>query len=265
MTVLLSVVIAVSVGTGVAGAAYSLRALTRPGAALAGLFAASLVGLGGWAWILPGVVFFALSSALSYLPRSATEGASPSPRRTAGQVLANGGCAWTLLVVAVVVHPSCPTPTVMYSGFVGALSAAAADTWGTEVGARYGGRPLSLRTFSLVTPGTSGAVSLLGTVAAGIGALTVAASALVVTDSSFSGWRMGLCTVAGCGGMLSDGVLGATVEATYDETEEATETIACSQERKLIRGWETVDNNVVNAFATASGAALAIGLVWFVV
>ncbi|MFB6099009.1 MAG: DUF92 domain-containing protein, partial [Salinibacter sp.] len=86
-------------GVGFGGGAYWTHALDARGAVTGGLFAAALVGLGGWAWIVPGIVFFGLSSALTGLNDPEEE---PSVRRTQRQVLANGGVAWTALAVVAV-------------------------------------------------------------------------------------------------------------------------------------------------------------------
>ncbi|PSQ74098.1 MAG: DUF92 domain-containing protein, partial [Bacteroidetes bacterium QH_7_64_110] len=57
--------VALVAGAAFGGLAYATNALDERGAATGGLFAASLVGLGGWPWIMPGIVFFGLSSALT--------------------------------------------------------------------------------------------------------------------------------------------------------------------------------------------------------
>ena len=57
--------VALVAGAAFGGLAYAANALDERGAAAGGLFAASLVGLGGWPWIMSGIVFFGLSSALT--------------------------------------------------------------------------------------------------------------------------------------------------------------------------------------------------------
>ena len=61
-----------------------------------------------------------------------------------------------------------------YLLFLAALAAANADTWGTEIGSALRGQPYDLRTETTRTArGTSGAVSLGGTVAALAGAALI--------------------------------------------------------------------------------------------
>jgi len=247
-------------GGGTALVAHRTAALTKRGALGAGLFAASLVGLGGWAWLVPGFLFFGLSSALSYLPEPGSSSGGRPPRRTFRQVLANGGGGWALLAASVVIPGSDGASFLLYGGFVGGLAAAAADTWATELGARYGSRPWSLRTFRLVRHGRSGAISGLGTLAGAAGASVVAGSAVMTPGSGLSIWHGGLCAVAGLGGMLVDSIAGATVQAHYEtgRTNEVVERRV--RGARLARGISLVDNDVVNVICTIVGAALAVVL-----
>ncbi|MFO8098437.1 MAG: DUF92 domain-containing protein [Salinibacter sp.] len=244
------------VGGGVGGAAAYWGLLTRRGSGAAGLFAAALVGLGGVNWAVPGIVFFGLSSALSFLP-SLEQRVRP-PRRTIRQVLANGGVAWTLLVVGTLVAPHAEAaPTLCYAGFVGALAAAAADTWATELGVRGGRRPLSLRTFRFVAPGTSGAISLRGTLAGAVGAGTVVGSAGAVAGlgAPEAGWML----AGGLAGMVADSLLGATVQAHGKSEDGGGWNELTAPAAEPARGVSFVDNDVVNLIGTVAGAVVAIG------
>ncbi|MFP4227972.1 MAG: DUF92 domain-containing protein [Salinivenus sp.] len=238
-----------------AGATYG-QLLTPRGSAAAGLFAAALVGLGGVDWVVPGVVFFGLSSALSFLP-SAEHPPRP-PRRTVRQVLANGGVAWILLSVGRLVPPAADEMRgLCYVGFVGALAAAAADTWATELGMRGGERPRSLRTLRPVAPGTSGAVSLSGTLAGALGAGTVVGSAGAVAGFGAAG--AGAMLAGGVAGMIADSLLGATVQAHERAGAEGRWRELSAPAAAPARGWAFVDNDVVNLVGTLVGAAGAMG------
>jgi len=237
------------------------RALTPRGALGAGLFAASLVALGGWAWVVPGLVFFGLSSALSYLPVPSRTQENGSPRRTLRQVLANGGVAWGCLGAAALLPPDGPVSFWGYVGFVGALSAAAADTWATELGERFGGRPWSIRTLRPVPPGQSGAVSGLGTLAGGVGAGVVAGSAVLVAGEAVSIEAGGYWALAGMGGMLADTLAGATIQAHYEVPGSDDLVEGPRDDARWVRGWRQIGNDGVNVICTATGALLALLLV----
>lgn len=255
------------VGIGVCGVAYWSQALTAPGAVGAGLFAASLVGLGGWAWAVPGFAFFVLSSTLSRLP----EASAPAPEaileddaeRSLRQVLANGAVAWGLLGVAIVLPPGSEgVRALCYAGFLGALAAAAADTWATELGIRFGAAPRSLRTLRPVPPGTSGAVSVTGTGAAILGAASVAGAAVLVTGPVGMQALQEVGGVIGAGliGMVMDSIVGATAEAHYWDPETERYAERPVHNASPTRGWAGIDNEIVNVLGTLTGAAAAIAI-----
>ena len=270
-----------SVGIGAAFAWLSWRThtLTRSGALAGGLLAASLIGLGGWAWAVPGFAFFLLSSAISRLapssnpdrPAGSADGPNdPQPGRTLGQVLANGGVGWACLLAAFAVpaESGAPASFVLYAAFLGAFAAAASDTWATELGTVARTPPVSLRSFTRVPPGTSGAVSVRGTVAGGVGALVVAG--LGGWTAAQAGAPVGielqtfipLVAVAGVAGMLADSLAGATVQVRYRHPADGT-LVECppTPTSPPHRGWRFMTNSAVNVIATSTGALVAALLV----
>jgi len=248
---------ALAAGAAFGGLSYWAGALDRDGAVTGGLFAASLVALGGLAWVGPGLVFFGLSSALSHVRRVwQGEREGGSPRRTQAQVLANGGVAWAVLAVVAIVPSGARVATGGYAAFVGALAAAAADTWATEVGTLSATAPWSLRTGRSVPRGTSGAVSVLGTGAAGLGAASVAGGA-ILAGGTVTGpvlWDAGLFVGAGLVGMGADSLAGAFLQAQYRTARGAWVESPPASGRRPTRGWAPVGNNIVNLIGTTLGA-----------
>lgn len=252
----------ISLGAAFGGVAYGAGALDERGAAAGGLFAASLVGLGGWAWVVPGLVFFGLSSALTALnsQRRSTAGET-SPRRTQAQVLANGGVAWAALAVVAVAPGGLPGVSAGgYAAFVGALSAAAADTWATELGTRSDTPPWSLRSFCRVPTGTSGAVSLVGSGAAVLGAASVVGAAVLAGGalSGHAGRDAALLVGAGLGGMLTDSLAGAFLQAQYRSAAGHWVETPPTPETDPVRGWAGIGNNIVNLLGTSVGGLTAL-------
>ena len=244
--------------------AHRARLLDASGAVVGSVLAASVVGLGGWAWAVPAFTFFALSSALSKVGRRRKAKAEALSEkgsvRDAGQVYANGGVAWGLLLVYTA-HPA----EVIYWGFLGAFAAAAADTWATELGTLSGTRPRLVTSWKSVSPGTSGAVSLAGTVGAGLGAVVVVASAypFLEREAAVSSRLLAL-GIAGSGlaGALVDSLAGAAWQALYrdEQTGQLTERPDAPQERRpLVQGYRWVTNDRVNELCTLTGALLAMG------
>ena len=242
-------------GAILSGGAVWARVLTPRAATTAGLLAISLVALGGLVWATPGLLFFVGASALSFLPGDSA-GTGALPRRTAAQVWANGGVAWVLLAGWIVVPSGMSAlRSLCYAGFVGALAAAAADTWATEVGERYAGPPYSLRTWDRVAPGASGAVSFLGTLAGVVGAATVTVGAWGL--DALPGPHALIVLGAGTVGMLADGVAGATMEGQYRDGATGRLMDGPTSDAQLVRGWRVIDNNRVNLLGTCVGAVTA--------
>jgi uncharacterized protein (TIGR00297 family) len=249
----------------VSAAAWRARALDPGGAAAATVVGALVLAGGGWPWALTLVAFFVSAAALSAWGgatkrrRLAAAGAGVERHgRDARQVLANGGWA----AFAAWGATSAPGPG-WAAVFFGSLAAAAADTWATELGVLAGGRPRHLRTGRRVPPGTSGAVSLVGTAAAAGGAAFVAATGLAL--GALDPGAAAAVALAGVLGAAVDSVLGATVQARFrcpvcGANSEVAAHPGCGARGRRVAGWPAVGNNLVNWFGTSAGAGLALAL-----
>ena len=174
-------------------------------------------------------------------------------------MLANGGVAWALLVAAPLTDAA-----LCYWGFVGAFAAAAADTWGTEIGSRSGRLPYSLRTLQRVERGTSGAISGAGTLATLAGAFVVVAGTAPFAYGFLPGQKsvlavMVVVTTAGVAGAFADSLAGAYGQVRYREagSDRLTERSTVPGQPPA-RGWPWLTNEGVNVVCTAVGAAGAM-------
>lgn len=256
-----------------AAGAYRFRLLTVSGALAAFLLGTVTFGLRGWGWALVLITFFISSSALSLVfkkrKRSAESMYSKGGRRDAAQVLANGGLAG-LFVILHLIMPNSLTPWI---GFCAALAAANADTWATELGVLNPHKPILILTGKPAEPGTSGAISLVGTLASTAGAALIALLAWVLRPAGMvllNGFVLfALITLCGLAGSLVDSILGASVQAIYycDTCQKETEKHplhGCGAQTHLIRGKKWMDNDWVNLGCTLTASMLVIILGWLI-
>jgi len=244
--------------------AFRAHSLNRNGALAATIVGTIIFGLGGWQWAVLLLTFFITASALSRLFQKRKQGLdekfSKGHERDAGQVFGNGGLATAFVLV----HAWFPESGIGWVGFAAALAAVNADTWATELGVLNPHPPrLITKLNQVVEKGTSGGISLLGTLASLAGSFVIALPASLFT----SNWSLiPIITLAGLFGSLFDSLLGATVQAMYycplhqKETEKHP-LHTCGTETIHLRGWKWLDNDWVNFACGAFGAAIAIALI----
>src|SRR5512142_3234967 len=242
--------------------AYRLQSLSRGGAYAATVLGTIVFGLGGWQWAVLLLAFFMTSSALTRMFQGAKGGAeekyAKGGRRDAMQVLSNGGVAGAFVVL----HAIFPAAAWPWIGFAGALAAVNADTWATELGVLNPGRPRLLT--ALRTPvekGTSGAVSVVGTLASLLAAALIGGLAAAMTPGS--GSLLVDVTLAGLSGSLVDSLMGGTVQALYfcplDKKETEKHPLhGCGTATVQIRGWAWLNNDMVNIACSIAGALAAL-------
>lgn len=236
------------------------RSLSGSGA-FAALFIGCAATAAGWSWALLVVVYFASSSALSRMGRAEKERRTATVvekggERDATQVLANG-LVFALAAIGSLLHPDAPWIALG----AGALAASAADTWATEIGTLYGGQPRSILTGQLLTPGTSGGITIAGTTASIAAAALIAAFSLPARTAGDAGVLFLAVFVAGAAASVFDSLLGATFQerrwcpACERETERAIHDCGTSSIHR--RGFTSVDNDAVNFLSTVVGGLLA--------
>lgn len=202
--------------------------------------------------------FFATSSLWSKYKRlqksKVEERLAKGSQRDWVQVVANGGGA----SVASVLYFLYGDPLWIFV-FCIFIASSNSDTWASEIGTLSTKSPINIRTFSLVQKGTSGAISLLGTMAGAAGALFIAILSFYLLRLSIS--LAFLVFIFGFLGNIVDTVLGAFFQATYKcrtcqiETEK---TLHCGRETELFRGIAILDNDMVNLLSSFLAAVMGL-------
>lgn len=254
---MLRILLGVALAALVTTAGVRVRTLSVSGAiAATGIGTVAIAA--GWSWGVLLVVFFVLTSALSaygaerkrLLLRTVI---AKGPSRDAVQVLSNGvvfaaaGIGWLTTGSA-----------FWLAAGGGAIAAAAADSWATEIGVVRGGEPRSIVSGKRLLRGFSGGVTAVGSLGGTAGAAAMAGIMLII------GWPLPVAyaaVLAGVLGMITDSILGATLQSRRmcprcrTETEQVVHHCGCMTQSQ--RGLRWMDNDAVNALATLSGAVIA--------
>jgi uncharacterized protein (TIGR00297 family) len=219
----------------VAWAGYRARTVTRTGAVTGAVIGITIYACTGWrGWLLLLVTFVAAASASRIgLTRKTLLGIAEERggRRGAGNAIANTGVAAVTSTIAV----AAADPALAMLAFATALTAGGSDTIASEIGKAYGRRTWSITSLTRVPPGTSGAMSLEGTLGgiAGAAALGLAAIALALIPRS----TLWIVVAASTAGALLESWLGATLE-----------------------GPGILNNDLLNFVNTAAAALVAVAL-----
>jgi len=192
-------------------------------------------GVAGWAMLIATFLAASLATRVGHARKTRAGIAEDrGGRRGPGNAIANTGvAAWAALIAA-----GSADATVPHLALVAALATAGSDTVASEVGKAWGRTTWLVTSLRRVAPGTTGAVSLEGTVAG------ILSSALLAGIGAWAGLvspsAVPLVVVVASAASLVEGVIGATLEA---------------------RGMLT--NDAVNFVNSAMGAGLAM-LLWSV-
>jgi uncharacterized protein (TIGR00297 family) len=249
--------------------AYRAHSLNKSGAVAAALTGTIIFGIGGLQWAILLLTFFVTSSTLSRAfkkrKQDLNEKFSKGHERDAGQVFGNGGIATAFTML----HYFFPESALPWVGFAAALAAVNADTWATELGVLNPHPPRIITNIKIVVEkGTSGGISLFGTLASLAGSALIGMLASVLNPTVDSVSIFFIVTLAGLAGSLFDSFLGATVQAMYFCPKDLKETEkhplhTCGTPTTLIRGWNWLTNDWVNFACGAFGVIISLLLKGF--
>ncbi len=241
-------------------AAYCFSFLT-----ISGMAASMVVGLlSAWGLGFRGILvmgFFFISSSLLSKVKDNNDRSNTAKTilekgstRDWKQVLANGGLAAALGACAAVSGNE-----IWIVAYCISLASATSDTWASEIGPMGKGDPVSLGGLQRVPSGTSGAVSLIGTVASFAGAVCIAILAACIFK--LNAFAVIIIVIFGFAGSLIDTIIGAYWQSLYQceicgiRTEKA---VHCGRRTKLSKGKPWLDNDGVNFLSGFIAVVLGI-------
>ncbi len=195
--------------------------------ALAGSAVAFIMAVRDLRMFLALLIVFAVTlvaTRVGYTRKQQLRTAEPAGGRTAAQAMANLGIAALVVAIAGAGWPVLA---------LAALAEAAGDTSSSEIGMAFPGKTLLVTNFKSVSAGTDGGISLFGTIAALLGAASVAVAA--VATGLVPVHQLATIILAGFFGAIIDSLLGAIFER---------------------RGM--LDNDLVNLLSTVA----AVGMAW---
>lgn len=187
--------------------------LSVPAAITGGLVGALVFAGAGYGGICMLGTFFVLGTLATahrkdLKAKVSGDGLHPEQRKT-GQVLANGGVAAGMALLAIID----PERVAMYIMMLAAsLAAATADTLSSELGTVYGRSFYNILTLKKEPKGLDGVVSLEGTLLGAGGAMIIAVIYAMMAEFDE---RCLFIVLAGILGNLADSVLGASLERKH--------------------------------------------------
>ena len=213
--------------------------LTRAGWCHAAILGTILWGCLGWQGWTAVVLYLALGSLVTKVGFQHKQRQGLAEARGGRRSPANvWGSAAVGAVLALLIGSGLGPKPLLLVGFSASFAAKLADTFGSEIGKRYGRTTVLITTLRRVPPGTEGAVSLEGTMASAIGSLVMTA-VVVAVQLVPAGPVAWLVAAVGLLATLLESLLGALL-----------------QERTP---WLT--NELVNAIQTFVAAVLAMAAV----
>ena len=222
------------------GLAQRLPLLTPAGWCHAGLLGTVLWGALGWRGWLAVVAYLGFGSLVTKLGFARKQDLGLAEARGGRRGPENvWGSALTGLVLALLIAMRVGPTQGLLIGFAASFAAKLADTFGSEIGKRWGRTTLLITSLRPVPPGTEGAVSLEGTAASALGSLlmTLVVVALGLIPSAQAA---AVVVVVGFIATLLESLLGAV-----------------GQDR-----WPWLSNELVNGLQTAWAAGLAMLVAW---
>jgi len=233
---------------------YKKKQLSMSGYIGAVIMAILLYGFGGSSYIYPLVVFFITSSILSHFKKNNIK--IKKSDRNISQVYANGGVALFICIINHFYYHD-----LIYPCFLASVAAANSDTWGTELGKMSNKTPIDIISRHKTAPGTSGGITLIGTIGSILGSLVIG---IVGHFFYISLNLLLLVIISGFLSSIVDSILGSTFQARYISADGSIITEKYKKSFYLFTGSNKINNDIVNLYCTLSGPFIFLLLLSFI-
>ena len=206
---------------------YKRKSLDMLGSLIMIFMGITIIFSAGVSWFILIVLFFILSiGATRFSKPYKKEIGQYEKTRTAKNVISNGLVAFLMAAFGSYYLP-------LAGGFIGAVATATADTLASEIGVLQ--EPRLITSFRKVPAGTDGAISVLGTCAAIVGAGVIGFASFLLGIMPEPLVAIKISVISGTVGCFIDSILGAVLERR-----------------------EYINNEHVNLLATICGAIIGI-------
>ena len=202
--------------------------MTKSGWVSAGILGTLLWGSLGWKGWTSVVLYLVLGSIVTKIGFKYKNKLGIAEKRGGSRGPENVlGSASTGLFLALMIKLNLANLILLKVGFAASFAAKLADTFGSEIGKRYGKNTFLITTFKKVRRGTEGAISLEGTIASLLGALVMSFSMFILGFISFDKGFLIVC-FSGFFATLFESFIGASFQDIFNLTNEAVNAIQTS-------------------------------------
>jgi len=235
-----------------------------------GVLAAFFIGglilfLGGWGFFFLLFIFLLVGSVLSKTAKSESFDFAAyfngSSIRGWRNVLANGFWPTYAAIMYFLTPPYYRDYAIVF--FVGALTSMMSDTVSTEIGLHFGGEPrLIINPKERVPKGYSGGITVEGILGGLVSSLIFSLLSIYIFNLVAS-YFYSIFVISGFLGSVVDSILGATIQAKYKCIKCGSiieSSLHCGYPAILIKGFESIDNHMVNFLSSLFGGVASVTL-----
>ncbi len=215
--------------------------MTKGGWISAGILGTLLWGSLGWEGWISVVLYLLLGSLVTKIGFKYKDKLGIAEKRGGRRGPENVlGSASTGLILSLMIKLNLANLILLKVGFAASFAAKLADTFGSEIGKRYGKNTFLITTFKKVRQGTEGAISLEGTIASLFGALIMSFVMFLLGFISIEKGFIVVC-ISAFAATIFESFIGAIFQDKFN-----------------------LSNEVVNAIQTSFSASMAILLYKFI-